>query len=103
MADENKPRSEMKSAYELALERLDEQGIERPREEGLDSETREKIAEVRRICKAKLAEIEILLKDHLNTSLELAERQEAEEKYLRERSRLEQKRDSEIEAIRAGN
>jgi NifB/MoaA-like Fe-S oxidoreductase len=103
MADENEPRSEMKSAYELALERLEEQGIERPREEGLDSETQEKIAEARRICKAKLAEIEILLKDHLNTSLELAERQEAEEKYLRERSRLEQKRDTEIEAIRAGS
>ena len=103
MADENESRSEMKSAYELALERLEEQGIERPREEGLESETREKIAEVRRICKAKLAEIEILLKDHLNTSLELAERQEAEERYLRERSRLEQKRDTEIEALRAGN
>jgi len=103
MADDNETRSEMKSAYELALERLEEQGIERPREEGLDSETREKIAEVRRTCEAKLAEIEILLKDHLNTSLDLAEKQEAEEKYLRERSRLEQKRDSKIEAIRAGN
>lgn len=103
MADKSESGSEMKSAYELALERLEEQGIERPRKEGLDSETQEKIAEVRRTCKAKLAEIEILLKDHLNTTLELAERQEAEEKYLRERARLEEKRDSEIEAIRAGN
>src|SRR5436305_13070566 len=49
----------MKSAYELALERLERQGIERPREESFSDELRAGIAEARRQAEAKLAEIEI--------------------------------------------
>ena len=37
----------MKSAYELALEQLDRDGIERPRKDGLEPEIRDEIAEIR--------------------------------------------------------
>lgn len=50
----------MKSAYELALERLAQQGIEPPDEAALDDATRARIAEARRLTEAKLVEVEIL-------------------------------------------
>src|SRR5215208_6924416 len=46
--------SGMKSAYELALERMEKQGIERPREETFGDELREKIADVRRKAEARI-------------------------------------------------
>ena len=60
----------MKSAYELALERIEKQGIERPREEGFGDEIREKIAEARRQAEARLAELEILHKNRLKTMMD---------------------------------
>ena len=101
MSEEGESRSEMKSAYELALERLEEQGIERPREEGLDAAIQAEISDIRQTYEAKLAEIEILLQDHLKTPLEPEDRQLAEEKYQREKGRLEEKRDAKIAAARA--
>lgn len=101
MADDAPSRNEIKSAYELALERLADQGIEKPRAEGLDPSVRDEIAEIRRQCDAKLAELEILLQDHLKTATEPSARQEAEETYRRERARIESRRDSQIDAARA--
>ena len=46
----------MKSAYDLALERLEQQGIDKPRDESFTAETREQIAELRNQAEAKLAE-----------------------------------------------
>ncbi|HEY0513247.1 MAG TPA: hypothetical protein VGH73_15165 [Thermoanaerobaculia bacterium] len=92
----------MKSAYELALERMEKQGIERPRQETFGDELREKIAEARRKAEARLAELEILYKDHLKTNYDPAKRQEAEEEYVRERRRLEDERDRKIEELRKG-
>ena len=57
----------MKSAYELALERLESQGIERPRQESLSEETRQRLNDVRQQAAAKLAELEILHLDRLKT------------------------------------
>ena len=91
----------MKSAYELALERLEKQGIERPREETFGDELREKIADVRRKAEAKLAELEILHKNRLKTILEPAKRQEEEEEYVRERRRIEDERERKIEELRS--
>ena len=91
----------MKSAYDLALERLEEQGIEPPREEGLAPETQRRIAEVRQKTGAKLAQLEILLKDRLRSTPDPADRSLAETEYQAERQRLEAKRDREIEKIRA--
>lgn len=104
MADKDKvsgKTSGMKSAYELALERLEKQGIERPREEALSAETLEKIAEIRRQAEARLAELEILHRDRLGKSDPLT-RHEDEENYVRERRRIEDDRDRKIEKLRAG-
>jgi LPS O-antigen subunit length determinant protein (WzzB/FepE family) len=99
MADKDKA-SGMKSAYELALERLEKQGIERPREEGLASGVKEKVAELRRQAEAKLAELEILHKDRLRKGVDPVKRQEEEEEYVRERRRIEDDRDRKIERLR---
>jgi hypothetical protein len=91
----------MKSAYELALERMEKQGIERPREEGLGGEVQEKIAEVRRQAEAKLAELQILHGDRLRKTLDPTKRQEEEDDYVRERRRIEEDRDRKIDKLRA--
>jgi hypothetical protein len=91
----------MKSAYELALERMEKQGIERPREEGLGGEVQEKIAEVRRQAEAKLAELQILHGDRLRKTLDPTKRQEEEDDYVRERRRIEEDRDRKVEKLRA--
>jgi hypothetical protein len=98
MADKDKA-SGMKSAYELALERLEKQGIERPREEGLSGEVREQVAELRRQAEAKLAELEILHRDRLR-KVDPVKRQEEEEDYVRERRRIEEDRDRKIAKLR---
>ena len=100
MSDDKAPK--MKSAYELALERLAGQGIEPPREEALSPEVRERVAEARRKTEAKLAELEILHKDALRKSQDYAAREKAEEDYRHERRRLEEDRDRQIEKLRRG-
>jgi hypothetical protein len=91
----------MKSAYELALERIEKQGIERPREE-FSAEAREKIAEARRQAEAKLAELEILHKDRLRLERDPTKRQDSEDEYRRERRRIEDNLEVKIEKLRAG-
>jgi len=98
--DRDEKSEGIKSAYEVALERLEMQGIEKPREQGLDAETQDQIAEVRRTCEAKLAENEILFQDRLKQPMDPAEQKTAENEYLAERSRLEQRRDSKIDRLR---
>ncbi len=92
----------MKSAYELALERLDSQGIERPSEDALTDEVRERMAEARRKAEAKAAELEILHRDRVAKVADLAQREEEEADYRRERQRIEERRDREIEKLRRG-
>ncbi len=90
----------MKSAYELALERLERQGIERPREEAMSAETRTQMAEVRRQAEARLAELEILHRDRLGKLAEPEKRAEEEEQYLRERRRIDDERDRKLAKLR---
>jgi hypothetical protein len=99
MAEKDKAAG-MKSAYELALERLEKQGIERPREETFSGEVRDQIAEARRKAEARIAELEILHKDRLKGVYDPAKRQEDEEEYVRERRRIEDDRDRKIEELR---
>lgn len=101
MAERDKA-SGMKSAYELALERLDSQGIERPREESVSEETRQRLNDVRQQAGAKLAELEILHRDRLKSLHDPAKRREEEEEYARERRRLESDRDRKLEKLRPG-
>ncbi len=90
----------MKSAYELALERLDQQGIERPREEAIDDATRERMAEIRSKAQADLARLEILHRDRLRGAEDPVAAAKAEEEYLIDRRRIEERRDGEIEKLR---
>jgi hypothetical protein len=92
----------VKSAYELALERLEKQGIERPSEE-LSEELRGQLAEIRRQAEAKTAELEIMHRERLKTAFDPAGRQSEEEDYVRERRRIEEERDRKIEKLRAGS
>ncbi len=90
----------MKSAYELALERLDRKGIERPG--ALDEATRGKIAEVRSRAEADLAKLEILHRERLRAQTDPLEARRAEEEYAIDRRRLEERRDDAIASLRDG-
>ncbi len=89
----------MKSAYELALERLQNLGIEPP-SENLDPSLREQIRQLQSQAEAKLAELEILHRDRLRKTAEPGERATAEEEYRLERRRVEAERDRKIQKLR---
>jgi len=91
----------MKSAYELALEQMEREGIERPR--ALNDAEREQVSEARRKAQAKTAEMEILHQDRMAKLADPAEREQAEMDYRHERQRVEDRRDREIERIREGS
>jgi hypothetical protein len=92
----------MKSAYELALERMEAQGIDRPREDALSEETRAAIAEARRRAEAKIAEREIMHRERVKSILDPIARQQEEEGFQRERQRITEKCDKEVERLRTG-
>lgn len=98
MSDDGSP----KSAYELALERLRrkdrEAGIE---ERPLTDTQRERIAELRRVYDARLAEREILHQGELRRARDVEQRDQLEEQYQRERERLAAERDQKLEELRA--
>ena len=97
MSDEKK---QLKSAYELALERMAARGIEPPREEALTDEQRRQVADVRQKTEAKLAELEILHRDSLKKAQDHVAREKAEEDYQHERRQLEDERDRKIARLR---
>ena len=91
----------MKSAYELAMERLRqkdaEAGVEsRP----LSDRQKAAIAEVRNVYEAKIAELEVMHRSKLRGVADLAARETLEQEYRRERERLNGERDSKIEKLR---
>jgi hypothetical protein len=97
MADE-KP---LKSAYDLAMERLRQNdkdaGIEsRP----ITDAQKTAIAEVRNFYEAKLAEQQVLHQSTLQKTQEPTERAALEDNYRRDRERLGSERDSKIAKIR---
>ena len=93
--------SRLKSAYELALEQLDSAGIARPDRASVSAETRRAVADARSRAEAKLAELEILHRQQLSEIVDPAGRQQAEDEYRSERSRIEARRDREIDALRS--
>jgi hypothetical protein len=99
MADKDRATN-MKSSYQLSLERLEKLGIERPREETFTEELRVKITDERRKADARLAELEILHKDRLKSMYDPAKREEEEADYVRERRRIEEDRDRKIGELR---
>jgi hypothetical protein len=97
----DQPPPAMKSAYELALERLERQGIERPRGEAISDQTRQRLSDIRQQAVAKLAELEILHRDRLKALYDPTQRREEEEAYVRERRRIEGDRDRKLDKLRA--
>ena len=92
--------SGIKSAYELAIERLESQGIERPGH--LDEGTRQQIAEVRSKTEADLAKLEILHGDRMRALADPQEARRAQDEYAIDRRRLEERRDGAIAKLRDG-
>ena len=58
--DDSSDPKRLRTAYELALERMENEGIERPRSTAFSAETLSAMDEARRRAEAKLAELEIL-------------------------------------------
>ena len=97
MADD-KP---LKSAVELALERLKKKDAE----SGLESRPltdaqKAAIAEARNYCEAKRAEAEVLHQSKLKTIREPEQREALLQEYRRDRERLTSERDAKIARIR---
>ena len=92
---------ELKSAFELAMERLrkrdEEAGVER---RTVTDTQKAAIAEIRNFYEAKLAEVELLHPSRLRASVDPAERAAREEEYRRDRERLSTERDAKIEKAR---
>ena len=93
----------MKSAYELAMERLSKSDPESSR--SLTAAQREKLAGIDRVYQAKIAERDIFLKQHLEEALAKQDGDEAEKirkQMSSERSRIEEEREAEKERVRNG-
>jgi hypothetical protein len=98
--------AELKSAYELAMERLRARGDD---EKSLSPEQRDSIAEIRREYKAKLAEREIMKASRLGRLAERtrpeeleARRLEIEQEHADERRRLDEEMEAKIRDVREG-
>ena len=92
----------MKSAYELAMERLAKSDPQAGR--ALTPEQKARLAEIDRIYQGKIAEREIFLKEQLEKAL-AAQKADDFEKIKKqmssERARLEEEREGEKEKVRA--
>jgi hypothetical protein len=95
----------LKSAYELAMERLRaedrEAGVEEPKP--LTDDQKEEIARLRQEAKAKLAELEILHRDAVTAAGEDAEKLlKVEEQHRIDRERVESRLESAVARVRRG-
>ncbi|MCF3648892.1 hypothetical protein [Synoicihabitans lomoniglobus] len=93
----------MKSAYELAMERLAASDPDAAKP--LSAEKKSRLAEIDTVYQGKIAEREIFLKQKLDAAM--AEQNLDEIEQLRaqigsERTRLEEEREDEKEAVRRG-
>ncbi len=91
----------LKSAYELAMERLRrsdrEAGIE---ERPLTDAQKAAIAEIRNFYEAKLAEQQVLHDSKMRKTFDPIEREKLLDEYRRDRERLESERERKIQAVR---
>ena len=92
---------ELKSAFELAMERLRKSDAEAGVEQRTVTDAQKAaIAEIRNFYEAKLAEVELLHQSRLRATADPAERAAREEEYRRDRERLSTERDAKIEKAR---
>ena len=90
----------MKSAYELAMERLSKS---EPAAAPLTAAKKTRLAEIDRLYKGKIAEREIFLKQQLDTALgdqKFDEADKIRKQISSEKARLEEERDEEKEQVR---
>lgn len=91
----------MKSAYELAMERLSQSDPKA--DKPLSTEKKSRLAEIDRVYKGKLAEREIFLKKQLDEALAAQKFEEIEKiqkQLVSERARLDEDREAEKEQVR---
>lgn len=91
----------MKSAYELAMERLAKSDPDAGRP--LTAEQKGRLAEIDRVYMGKLAEREIFLKKQLDEALAAQKFEDAEKikkQLVNERARIEEEREDEKERVR---
>lgn len=92
----------MKSAYELAMERL---AKSEPASAPLTAAQKSRLGEIDRVYKGKLAEREIFLKKQLDETLAAQKFDDVEkikQQLASERARLEEEKEAEKERIRQG-
>jgi len=93
----------MKSAYELAMERLSKADPESS--PSLTPEKRARLADVDRVFMGRIAEREIFLRQRLDQALAGRDADEVDKirkQIASERARLEEERESEKDRIRSG-
>ena len=92
----------MKSAYELAMERLQKKdadaGIEH---KPLTDAQKAAIAEIRSFYESKLAEVDVLHQGKMREIVDPAAQEQRLDEYRRDRERLTSERDAKIEKARA--
>ncbi len=93
----------MKSAYELAMERLAKSDPDAGRP--LTDEQKQRLAEIDRVYQGKWAEREIFLKKQLNDALaeqKFDELEQIKQQLASEKARLDEEREDEKERVRRG-
>jgi len=91
----------LKSAFELAMERLRKQDADAGVEvRAITDQQKVAIAEIRNFYEAKLAEQQVLHQSTLRKTADPAARDAVEAEYRRERERFAAERDAKIEKIR---
>lgn len=91
----------MKSAYELAMERLAKADPSAGRP--LTAEQKQRLAEIDKVYQGKLAEREIFLKQQLDSALgdqKFDEADQIRKQIAQEKARLEEEREDEKERVR---
>lgn len=94
-------RAAMKSAYELAMERLQSQAPTK----ALTPEQKAELAELDSIYKAKVAQREIALGDSIQSAIaagDYVKAEELREQLVHERARLEEEREERKDRVRQG-
>ena len=94
----------LKSAYELAMERLRKEDAERGEEvRPLTDEQKEEVARLRREAKAKIAELEIMRgQDRDEAGGDPEKLRELEEHFERDRERVESRLESDVDRVKRG-
>lgn len=93
----------MKSAYELAMERLAKSDPDAAKP--LSAEQKGRLADLDKVYQGKIAEREIFLRQKLDAALAEGSAEEAEQirqQIASEKARLEEEREAEKDAVRRG-